>query len=68
MCDFAAELTRNPNHDSKTTTNTLKDVGFSDRAILDATLIISYFNFVNRIVLGLGLAVNESELEGYNYD
>jgi len=68
LCDFAAELTRNPNHDTKTATDRLRSLGLTDRAILDATLIIAYFNFVNRIVLGLGLAVNEEELEGYKYD
>lgn len=68
LCDFAAELTRNPNHDTQAATERLKDLGLSDRAILDATLITAYFNFVNRIVLGLGLAVKEEELEGYNYE
>jgi hypothetical protein len=50
----------------------LKALGLDDRAILDATLVLSYFNFVNRIVLGLGLglglAVSEEELAGYKYD
>ncbi|GAB5416210.1 MAG: peroxidase-related enzyme [Crocinitomicaceae bacterium] len=68
LCEFAAELTRNPNHDTKSATENLRSLGLTDRAILDATLIISYFNFVNRIVLGLGLAVNKDELDGYKYD
>jgi len=34
---------------------------------LDATLVISYFNFVNRMVLGLGVAPDEDEIGGYNY-
>jgi alkylhydroperoxidase family enzyme len=38
---------------------TLRKAGWSDRAILDATLIASYFSFVNRIALTLGV-----ELEG----
>ncbi len=33
----------------------LRTLGWSDRAILDGTLIIGYFNFVNRVVLGLGV-------------
>ena len=68
LCDFAAELTREPNNDNAKLTGKLRDLGLSDRAILDATLVISYFNFVNRIVLGLGLHVNEEELDGYNYE
>ncbi|WP_020531503.1 peroxidase-related enzyme [Flexithrix dorotheae] len=40
--------------------------GLSDRAILDATLVISYFNFVNRMVLTLGVEL-EAEPGGYIY-
>ncbi len=68
LCKFAELLTLEPNHDTKKSTEQLKALGLSDRAILDATLVIGYFNFVNRIVLGLGLAVNEEELKGYNYE
>lgn len=68
LCHFAKELTRNPNGENQETTKKLRGLGLSDRAILDATLIIAYFNFVNRIVLGLGVNVNENELDGYNYD
>jgi uncharacterized peroxidase-related enzyme len=68
LCHYAKKLTKNPNHQNEESIQKLKDLGLKDRAILDATLVISYFNFVNRIVLGLGLNVNEEELEGYNYD
>ncbi|HKK03778.1 MAG TPA: peroxidase-related enzyme, partial [Gammaproteobacteria bacterium] len=39
--------------------------GFSDEDILLANLIISYFNFVNRIALGLGVEHSEEEVQGY---
>lgn len=68
LCHYAKEMTLNPNHDNENSIAKLKALGFDDRAILDATLVLSYFNFVNRIVLGLGLDVNEEELEGYKYD
>ncbi len=68
LCHFAKNLTKHPSHNNQEWNERLKKTGLSDRAILDATLVISYFNFVNRIVLGLGLNVNEKELEGYNYD
>lgn len=45
----------------------LKSVGIDDRGILDATLVIGYFNFVNRVVIGLGVEV-ESEPGGYRYE
>ncbi|MFT5858941.1 MAG: putative peroxidase-related enzyme [Flavobacteriaceae bacterium] len=68
LCDYAKELTVSPNHDNQSSIIKLKEVGLGDRAILDASMVISYFNFVNRIVLGLGLALNEDELAGYNYE
>lgn len=37
----------------------LRCAGFDDRAILDATLTIAYFSFVNRLVLLLGVVVEE---------
>jgi alkylhydroperoxidase family enzyme len=42
----------------------LKSHGLTDRIILDATLVVAYFNFVNRMVLGLGVNVDESEIGG----
>ncbi|EMR01636.1 peroxidase-related enzyme [Cesiribacter andamanensis] len=45
----------------------LRETGLDDRALLDATLVISYFNFVNRLVLGLGVALEEDKGEGYLY-
>ncbi len=68
LCQLARELTLNPhsiNEDKYITP--LKNMGLSDRAILDAVLVISYFNFVNRMVLGLGVETNEEEVQGYKY-
>jgi uncharacterized peroxidase-related enzyme len=68
LCHYAKEMTLNPNHDNAASIERLKSMGLDDRSILDATLVLSYFNFVNRIVLGLGLNVNEEELSGYKYE
>ena len=43
----------------------LRPAGFSDRDILDLTLIAAYFNFVNRIALGLGARFSAAEMSGY---
>ena len=43
-------------------------MGLSDRDILDVTLVTAYFNFVNRIALGLGVEFSETELKGYHND
>ena len=45
----------------------MRAVGFSDRDILDVNLITSYFNFVNRIAEGLGVAYDPGEMSGYKY-
>ncbi len=67
LCEYAWDLTLNPiGAKNSNVPEKLKDVGLSDRAILDATLVISYFNFVNRIVLGLGVDLEE-EAGGYQY-
>jgi uncharacterized peroxidase-related enzyme len=68
LCLFAENLTLNPNelNESKIIDNLKKD-GFSDAAILDATLVVSYFNFVNRMVLALGVSIEEDGGTGYKY-
>lgn len=48
-------------------TENLRQGGFDDRAILDATLVVAYFNFVNRIVLALEVQIEEKAGEGYKY-
>lgn len=66
LCEFAEILTREPSvYNEPELINKLKDEGFSDSAILDATLVIAYFNFVNRIVLALGVEADEQEIKGY---
>ena len=36
--------------------------------ILDLSLIVAYFNFVNRIALGLGVTYSAEEMSGYRDD
>lgn len=69
LCDIARKLTLHPERAlSGENVNQLKDAGFDDRTILDLTLITAYFNFVNRIVLQLGLPLDEEEANGYKFD
>lgn len=68
LCELAENLTKKPHSlDEQRDIQPLKDLGLSDRAVLDATLVISYFNFVNRMVLGLGVKTDAEEVKGYNY-
>ena len=67
LCEYALELTLRPqNFKDSTWADKLKLQGHNDRAILDATLVIGYFNFVNRIVQSLGVGLEENP-GGYNY-
>ncbi len=65
MLKHAARLTRRPSSIEPADLDALRNQGFSDRDILDITLVTAYFNFVNRIALGLGVEYDEEELSGY---
>jgi len=44
-----------------------KNKGFSDLELLDASLVIAYFNFVNRLVLATGIGLETDGGAGYRY-
>ncbi len=66
-CDVARKLTVSPGAMREADVHTLRDAGWSDRAVLDVVLVTSYFNFVNRITNALGVEVTEGEATGYTY-
>ncbi len=64
----AQKLTSAPSAMAESDPHELRAVGLSDADILDVTLITAYFNFVNRIALGLGVAFSDDEVQGYLND
>lgn len=69
MCRYAEELTLRPSTISDTNNiKNLKKVELTDTMIMEIALVVSYFNFVNRLVLGLGVEINAEEINGYEYD
>jgi len=64
---YALKLTLAPNEMDKSDIDALRQHGFKDRDILDINLIVSYFNFVNRIATGLGVEATPEEVQGYKY-
>ncbi len=64
---YAEKLTLHPHRLAPADVENLRIHGYNDEEILNINLIVGYFNFVNRIVLGLGVEFNEEELTGYNY-
>lgn len=63
MVAYATALTESPSSISQEEVDQLKAVGISDREILDVAQVAAYFAYANRIVLGLGAALEEGEGE-----
>ena len=69
LCEYALDLTTEPDQIYEYLhIEQLRACGLNDRAILDAAMIISYFNFVNRLVLGLGVKLEKDKGKGYLHD
>ncbi|TVR16379.1 MAG: peroxidase [Balneolaceae bacterium] len=67
LCNLAEKLTLNQSQVYSEDVRIMQNAGIEDRAILDAVQVIAYFNFVNRMVLGLGAEFSEEEMKGYKY-
>lgn len=52
---YALKLTLAPAGMSQQDVDNLQGVGLSDGAIHDAAGVVAYYNFVNRMALGLGV-------------
>ncbi len=64
----AEKLTTAPGAMTESDLGELRAVDLTDKDILDLTLIVAYFNFVNRIASGLGVTFSADELSGYRDD
>ncbi|MBL4591111.1 MAG: peroxidase-related enzyme, partial [Phycisphaerales bacterium] len=60
MCAYGSKLTRSPAAITKSDIDTLRGAGLSDREILDVAQVAAYFAYANRIVLGLGAALEHN--------
>lgn len=68
LCNYADIVTQDPASALvEEAIASLRAQGLEDRAILDASLVVAYFNFVNRIVLSLGVEL-EADAGGYRYE
>ncbi|MFY9802456.1 MAG: peroxidase-related enzyme [Candidatus Acidiferrales bacterium] len=52
---FADKLTRHPDDIGESDTDALKKAGWDDAAVRETVLTVAYFNYINRVSLGLGL-------------
>jgi alkylhydroperoxidase family enzyme len=55
MIDFVVKLTKDATKIYKDDHEKLRAVGFEDQAILQITLIASWFNYINRVADALGV-------------
>jgi uncharacterized peroxidase-related enzyme len=55
MLDYVAQITRDATRITPADHERLRAVGFDDRAILQITLIASWFNYINRVADALGV-------------
>jgi len=55
MIDYVVKLTKDATRVGKDDHEKLRAAGFEDRAILQITLIASWFNYINRVADALGV-------------
>jgi alkylhydroperoxidase family enzyme len=55
MLDYVSQVTRDATRISREDHERLRARGFDDRAILQITLIASWFNYINRVADALGV-------------
>jgi uncharacterized peroxidase-related enzyme len=67
LVHFALGLTQHPGKGRKEAVSALRARGFTDDQILQATEIVAYFNFANRLALGLGAELEAEGERDYHY-
>lgn len=66
LAAYARQLTQSPSTIGRDDIEALRTAGLTDADILLANLVTAYFNFVNRIALGLGVETSKEEVCGYD--
>jgi uncharacterized peroxidase-related enzyme len=60
MCDYVVQLTRDATRIGPADHDKLRAAGFNDQAILQITLIASWFNYINRVADALGVGRDQT--------
>ena len=55
LLDYAVKLTTDPRGVGREDLDGLRKAGFTDEQLVDAVQCIGYFNFINRVLDGLGV-------------
>jgi uncharacterized peroxidase-related enzyme len=59
LLEYGYELTVRPASITADDIAALRDHGFDDQGISSATQVVAYFNYINRIAEGLGVALED---------
>lgn len=62
LSTYTKKLTTNASNNTKNDIIKLRNLGCTDGEILETNQVVSYFNYANRTVLGLGVNVNNEVL------
>jgi hypothetical protein len=63
LLSFAEKVARDASGVTRDDIEKLRSYGFSDRAILDATHVVGFFSYMNRVVQALGADGNAHPLQ-----
>lgn len=55
LCDFAVQLTHEPDSPTEGDIERLRGAGLSDAAVHDSIQVIAYFNYINRVADAVGI-------------
>ena len=61
MLDYAMALTHRPAEMTRAHLQPMRDAGMSDAELFDANQVVSYFAYVNRMVDGLGVELEDDD-------
>lgn len=64
LLDYAVKLTKSPLDITRADLEILKGHGFTNEQLVDAVHCIGYFNFINRVLDGLGVDPDPSMRHG----
>jgi uncharacterized peroxidase-related enzyme len=67
LVEYALALTRAPSKGVQAQAEALRKAGLKDEEILQAAHIVAYFNFANRLAIGLGVDLEPEGDRDYHY-
>lgn len=67
LADYALALTRHPEKGVKAQAEALRKAGLKDEEILQAAQVVAYFNYANRLCIGLGVDLEPAGDRDYHY-